>query len=271
MSIAAGSKRGSRAAPALPTAKRERRDTRAARAESQVAATATIVPSTTPEVDAQLAVARWNAELGAVAAPVLEALPPAIVAALTQVGLQMALAAAAEASAPVAPSIAQRTTPYALPPALMAILAQLKHKVQPSAAVALVEVDDIAAMLSVTRWTVYRWASEGRIPCVRAGRKVRFEMERVIAVLRSEGPRVEASLAMPSVQVTTGSRATRTVRPRETPKRRRVAGDIPRALPPHRAQPTVSAQQKRAESRQEPVDEIARRRAVVAATRALSE
>ena len=141
----------------------------------------------------------------------------------------------------------------------------------PQAAPRVVEANDVAAVLHVTKWTVYRWASEGRIPCIRAGRKVRFEMERVIAALRSEGPRVETSPAMPSVQVTAGSRAMRTARPREMSKHHRVAGDPPQALPPRRAQPTVSAQQKRAESRQEPVDEIARRRAVVAATRALAE
>ena len=172
--------------------------------------------------------------------------------------------------------IATAADPTALPLMAREVFASLGLQVvvvhsAPPAPPRLVEVDEIAAVLGVTRWSVYRWAAQGRIPCVRAGRKVRFELERVIAALRSEGPRVEASPAMPSVQVTTDSHATRTVRPRETPKRRRVAGDIPRALPPHRAQPTVSAQQKRAESRQEPVDEIARRRAAVAATRALAE
>jgi excisionase family DNA binding protein len=141
----------------------------------------------------------------------------------------------------------------------------------PPAPPRLIEVDELAAVLGIGRWSAYRWAAQGRIPCVRAGRKVRFELERVIAALRSEGPRVGASPATPSVQVTAGSRAMRTARPHETPKRHRVAGDIPRALSPHRAQPTVSAQRKRTESRQEPVDEIARRRAVVAATRALAE
>jgi excisionase family DNA binding protein len=270
MSIAASSKRGRGQAPPLAPVKRKRRGAGAARAESQVAATAAIMPSTMPVVEAQLAAARSNAGLEAIAAPALEALPPAAVAALAQFGLQVALAAA-EASAPVPASVAQVTVHHTLPAALVEILAQLGHKVQPAAATALMEVDEVAAVLGVTRWTIYRWTSEARIPCVRAGRKVRFEMERVLAVLRSEGPRVEASPAMPSVQVTTGSRAMRTVRPRETPKHRRVAGDIPRALPPHRAQPTVSAQQKRAESRQKPVDEIARRRAAVAATRALAE
>jgi excisionase family DNA binding protein len=171
---------------------------------------------------------------------------------------------------------ATATDPSALPLMAREVFASLGLQVvvmhsAPPAPPRLVEVDEIAAVLGVTRWSVYRWAAQGRIPCVRAGRKVRFELERVIAALRSEGPRVEASRAMPSVQVTAGSRAMRTARPCEMSKRHRVAGGPPQALPPRRAQPTVSAQQKRAASRQEPVDEIARRRAVVAATKALAE
>jgi excisionase family DNA binding protein len=223
-----------------------------------------------PAVEAPLAAARSNAGIEAIAAPALEALPPVVVAALAQLGLQMSLVAA-QASAPVPASGAPMTSHNALPAALVAILAQLGRKVQPAAATALMEVDEVAAVLGVTRWTIYRWASEGRIPCVRAGRKVRFELERVIAALRSEGPRADAPPAVPSVQVTAGSRAMRTARPREMSKHHRVAGGRPQALPPRRAQPTVSAQQKRAASRQEPVEEIARRRAVVAATRALAE
>ena len=171
--------------------------------------------------------------------------------------------------------IATAADPTALPLMAREVLASLgfqvivMHSAPP--APRLVEVDEIAAVLGVTRWSVYRWAAQGRIPCVRAGRKVRFELERVIAALRSEGPRVEASRAMPSVQVTAGSRAMRTALPRERSRRRQVAGGIPRALPPHRAQPTVSAQRKRPAARQEPVDEIARRRSIVAATRALAE
>jgi len=232
--------------------------------------TAAIMPSTMPAVEAPLAAARSNAGIEAIAASALEALPPVVVAALAQLGLQMSLAAA-QASAPGPASGAPMTSHNALPAALVAILAQLGHKVQPAAATALMEVDEVAAVLGVTRWTTYRWASEGRIPCVRAGRKVRFELERVIAALRSEGPRVGASPATPSVQVTAGSRATRTVRPCETPKHHRVAGGVPRALSPRRAQPTVSAQREKAAARQEPTDEIARRRAAVAATRALAE
>jgi excisionase family DNA binding protein len=211
------------------------------------------------------------AALASAAAPTIDGLLLQILRdVVREVGLQVALAAA-EASAPVPGTVAQMTTPYALPPALVAILDQLGHKVQPAAATSLVEADDIAAVLNVTKWSIYRWAAQGRIPCIRAGRKLRFELEPVLAALRSEGPRAEASPAVPSVQVTAGSRARRTARPREMSKRDRVAGGPLQALPPRRAQPTVSAQQKRAASRQEPVDEIARRRAVVAATRALAE
>jgi excisionase family DNA binding protein len=172
--------------------------------------------------------------------------------------------------------VATAADPTALPLMAREVLASLGLQVvvmhsAPPAPPRLVEVDELAAVLGVTRWSVYRWAAQGRIPCVRAGRKVRFELERVIVALRSEGPRAEASPAVPSVQVTAGSRATRTARPHETPKHHRVAGGVPRALSPRRAQPTVSAQRERAGARQEPVDEIARRQAVVAATRALAE
>ena len=225
-----------------------------------------------PEVEAtQLATARSSDGLEALAAPALQvALPPVILATLAQIGLQVALGSA-ESPASTSASVGQMTTPDILPPALVAVLAQFGHKVPPVAAAVLVEVDGIAAVLGVTRWTVYRWASEGRIPCIRAGRKVRFEMERVIAALRSEGPRAQTPPGMASVPVTAPSCATRTALPRERSRRRQVAGGIPRALPPHRVQPTVSAQRKRPAARQEPVDEIARRRSIVAATRALAE
>ncbi len=65
----------------------------------------------------------------------------------------------------------------------------------------LLEVDAVAAVLGVSRWSIYRWCAEGRIPCVRAGRKVRFELEAVLSalrtVVRSEAaapPAVDASL-----------------------------------------------------------------------------
>jgi excisionase family DNA binding protein len=177
---------------------------------------------------------------------------------------------------PAGERAATAADPSALPLMAREILASLGLQVimvhsAPPAPPRVVEADDVAAVLNVTKWSIYRWAAQGRIPCVRAGRKVRFELERVIAALRSEGPRVGASPATPSVQVTAGSRATRTAKPCEAQKRRQVAGGTPRTLPPRRAQPTVSAQRERAAARQEPVDEIALRRAVVAATRALSE
>jgi excisionase family DNA binding protein len=97
--------------------------------------------------------------------------------------------------------VATAADPTALPLMAREVLASLGLQVvvmysAPPAPPRLVEVDELAAVLGVTRWSVYRWAAQGRIPCVRAGRKVRFELERVIAALRSEGPRVEASPAM---------------------------------------------------------------------------
>jgi excisionase family DNA binding protein len=231
------------------------------------------VPWTTLEAQAtQLAAARSNTGLKSVAVPALQAaaLPPAVIAALAQIGLEVALGVA-EPPALVPASVVQMTAPSALPPTLMAVLAQLGRTVQTATAAALLEVNDIAAVLGVTRWTIYRWAAQGRIPCIRAGRKVRFELERVLAALRSEGPCAETPPAVTSSSVTASPWAMRAALPQERPRRRRVAGSIPRALPPHRSQSTSSAQRVRAPARQEPVDEIARRRAVVAATRALSE
>ena len=178
-----------------------------------------------------------------------------------------------QAAAPGTSASQRWLDPPALPLMARELLASLGLQVvvmhsAPPTPPRLVEVDELAAVLGVTRWSVYRWAAQGRIPCVRAGRKVRFELERVIAALRSEGPRVEASPAMPSVQVTAGSRATRMARPRETPKCHRVAGGIASARC-RRAEhnPRCQRSRKRAAARQEPVDEIARRRAIVAATR----
>jgi len=49
---------------------------------------------------------------------------------------------------------------------------------------ALVDVDAVAVVLGIDRGTIYRWARAGRIPCIRAGRKLRFELAPVIEALR---------------------------------------------------------------------------------------
>jgi excisionase family DNA binding protein len=48
----------------------------------------------------------------------------------------------------------------------------------------LLDVDAVAGALGVSRWSIYRWCAAGQIPCIRAGRKVRFDLEAVISALR---------------------------------------------------------------------------------------
>jgi excisionase family DNA binding protein len=48
----------------------------------------------------------------------------------------------------------------------------------------LTDADGIAAAIDIHRWTVYRWAAQRRIPSVRVGRKLRFDLNEVIAALR---------------------------------------------------------------------------------------
>ena len=50
----------------------------------------------------------------------------------------------------------------------------------------LLDVDAVAAALGVTRWSIYRWAAQGRIPCLKLGRKRRFELAAVVDALRSD-------------------------------------------------------------------------------------
>jgi excisionase family DNA binding protein len=51
----------------------------------------------------------------------------------------------------------------------------------------LVDVDEVAATLRVSRWSVYRRAAAGEIPSIRLGRSVRFDLGAVVAALR-RGP-----------------------------------------------------------------------------------
>lgn len=96
----------------------------------------------------------------------------------------------------------------------------------------LVDVDAVAAALGINRWTIYRWARTGRIPSFGAGRKVRFQLAEVIARLRRE----------PSV-----------------------------AQPPRVAQLAALRRASTAAARTPTPDHDARRRAAVAATRALAK
>jgi excisionase family DNA binding protein len=45
---------------------------------------------------------------------------------------------------------------------------------------------EMAKALKVNYWTVLRWAAEGRIPCVRIGRLVRFDPVEVFEHLREQ-------------------------------------------------------------------------------------
>lgn len=52
----------------------------------------------------------------------------------------------------------------------------------------LVTAKALAAQLSLPRSSVYEFARAGRIPCVRAGKHVRFSPPAVLAALRSTAP-----------------------------------------------------------------------------------
>ena len=51
----------------------------------------------------------------------------------------------------------------------------------------LVTAGAIALTLSLPISCIYQYAKAGRIPCVRAGRHVRFNLEEVLAALRGSG------------------------------------------------------------------------------------
>jgi len=40
---------------------------------------------------------------------------------------------------------------------------------------ALMTVEEVAEMLRLTKETLYRWSLQGKIPCIRFGRQLRFE------------------------------------------------------------------------------------------------
>lgn len=47
--------------------------------------------------------------------------------------------------------------------------------------IATIGVDEAAELLGVNRYTLYRWARQGKVPCIRLGSSVRF---RVAALAR---------------------------------------------------------------------------------------
>lgn len=52
----------------------------------------------------------------------------------------------------------------------------------------LVKAKVLAARLSLPTSCVYQYAKEGRIPCVRAGKHVRFDVDQVLRALRTTAP-----------------------------------------------------------------------------------
>lgn len=50
----------------------------------------------------------------------------------------------------------------------------------------LVTADELAELLSISRSHVFHLANGGRIPSIRIGRSVRFELDRVLAALRNQ-------------------------------------------------------------------------------------
>jgi excisionase family DNA binding protein len=86
----------------------------------------------------------------------------------------------------------------ALVPIALEVLAKLGFQITPPAAAPpagdeLVDVDALAAALGCSKWTVYRLAAKGRIPSVCIGRKRRFELDAVIAALRTQPAAASAS------------------------------------------------------------------------------
>jgi excisionase family DNA binding protein len=77
----------------------------------------------------------------------------------------------------------------------------------------LLEVDEVARALGVTRWTVYRLATARRIPSVRVGRRVRFILQEVVDALRLEA---RGNVGAPSV-VAEPARTGVAIRPRPAP------------------------------------------------------
>ena len=83
--------------------------------------------------------------------------------------------------------VALCATGVPLPPGTVALLVQVGMAAAPAHDVArpqLVDVDEVAATLGLSKWTVYRWAEADRIPCIRAGRSIRFVLAEVMAALR---------------------------------------------------------------------------------------
>jgi excisionase family DNA binding protein len=111
-----------------------------------------------------------------------------------------------------------------------------RHMTDKAKPVDLLEVDQVAAALGISRWSVYRWCSEGRIPCIRAGRKVRFELAKVIEALRDCGhvkkERPSFHRPPPPAPVTTTRAPSRPVREErlDPSERIRAAVDATRAL-----------------------------------------
>jgi excisionase family DNA binding protein len=46
---------------------------------------------------------------------------------------------------------------------------------------------ELARRFSLSKFTVYKWIADGRIPVVRLGKSVRLDPDAVIAALRREG------------------------------------------------------------------------------------
>lgn len=46
-------------------------------------------------------------------------------------------------------------------------------------------IEEAAEYLRVSRWTLYKWAAEGRVPCLRLGKLLRFERVRLDEWMRS--------------------------------------------------------------------------------------
>ncbi|HEU5300385.1 MAG TPA: helix-turn-helix domain-containing protein [bacterium] len=49
----------------------------------------------------------------------------------------------------------------------------------------LMTADEVAEILRVSRQSIYRWADNGTLPCIKVGRAVRFDPEAIRLLVRN--------------------------------------------------------------------------------------
>lgn len=100
------------------------------------------------------------------------------------------------------------------------------------------DVNEVARALHLNRWTVYKWAAAGRIPSVRVGRKVLFELAAVIDALR-QGP-----TAQPVAARIPDGPAAKAERPAPRRRAQRASRTNPTASPPAPVESSADAAER---------------------------